>query len=325
MMPREPLSARACGRWPAILSAVGVPESSPRDRHGPCPMCGGKDRFRFDNKEGRGTWICSKCGAGDGIELVKRFLNLEFKQAAELIERHLGSAPLSSPARGRSSGYMREEIKSLWARSKLITPEDQAGRYLGARTGILEFPCALRFSPDERYMDPGSRPIWLPAMVAKVDPCDKAVAIGERASLHRTYLSPICGKAEVHTPRKMMGSMPNGAAVRLMHHEETLGIAEGIETALSASILHDCPCWAALNAELLAKWVPPEGVTRVIIFGDNDASSTGQAAAYTLAKRLKAMGLSAIVQIPGRTGDDWNDVHIRNLAADAPGPEKIST
>ena len=87
-------------------------------------------------------------------------------------------------------------------------------------------------------------------MVAKVDPSDAAVAQGERASLHRTYLDRYSGKAQVAEPRKMLGSMPTGAAVRLMEHADVLGIAEGIETALSASALFNVPCWAALTAGL---------------------------------------------------------------------------
>ena len=55
--------------------SLGVPAKALTNRHGPCPVCGGKDRFRFDDKGGRGTWICSTCGAGDGIELVKRLLS----------------------------------------------------------------------------------------------------------------------------------------------------------------------------------------------------------------------------------------------------------
>ncbi|MDI5829610.1 hypothetical protein MJN51_36035, partial [Salmonella enterica subsp. enterica serovar Kentucky] len=43
---------------------VNVPDS-PR-RHAPCPACGGKDRFRFDDN-GRGSFICNQCGAGDGL------------------------------------------------------------------------------------------------------------------------------------------------------------------------------------------------------------------------------------------------------------------
>ena len=45
----------ASGRWHGILTALGVPQEFLTGKHGPCPICGGKDRFRFDNKNGRGT------------------------------------------------------------------------------------------------------------------------------------------------------------------------------------------------------------------------------------------------------------------------------
>ncbi len=61
-------------------------------------------------------------------------------------------------------------------------------------------------------------------------------------------------------------------------------------------------------------WTPPADVTTVFVFGDNDASATGQAAAYTLAQRLKAKGIAAFVEIPTRTGDDWADVLTRQSA-----------
>ena len=35
--------------------SLGVPAKALTNRHGPCPICGGKDRFRFDDKGGRGT------------------------------------------------------------------------------------------------------------------------------------------------------------------------------------------------------------------------------------------------------------------------------
>jgi putative DNA primase/helicase len=197
---------------------------------------------------------------------------------------------------------------ALWRRALPITPEDHAGRYLKDRTGLVEFPPCLRYSPDERYADPGIRPSWHPMMIAKVDPSDAAVEHGEKAALHRTYLDRYQGKANVPSPRKMLGSMPTGAAVRLMSHGQVLGIAEGIETALSASVLFKIPVWAALTAGLLQEWTPPAGVETVFVFGDNDASSTGQAAAYVLAQRLKARGHSVFVEIPSRTSDDWNDV-----------------
>lgn len=315
-MQREPLKDRALGKWRGILPALGVPAKALVNRHGPCPMCGGKDRFRFDDKGGRGTWICSRCGAGDGIELVKRFQKVEFKEAARLIERHVGSAPVMPAGKHRppTDARKREEMVALWKRARPIKLDDDAGRYLNARTGLTTFPASLRFAPDERYTEPGKRPSWHPLMVAKVDPSDAAVAQGERAALHRTFLSPYGTKAEVASPRKMMGAMPTGAAVRLMEHEEVLGIAEGIETAISASLLFGVPAWAALTAGLLQEWTPPADVTTVFVFGDNDASSTGQAAACSLAQRLKAKGLTVAVEIPSATDSDWNDVLRRRMS-----------
>lgn len=40
---------RARGRWREILPQLGIDTSYLRTRHGPCPLCGGKDRFRWDD------------------------------------------------------------------------------------------------------------------------------------------------------------------------------------------------------------------------------------------------------------------------------------
>ena len=52
MQPRRNVNEIATGRWPNILAHFGVAEKFLTGKHGPCPICGGKDRFRFDNKEG---------------------------------------------------------------------------------------------------------------------------------------------------------------------------------------------------------------------------------------------------------------------------------
>ncbi|WP_141028459.1 primase-helicase zinc-binding domain-containing protein, partial [Salmonella enterica] len=61
------ISGAAIGRWPYILSALGIKVPS-AGHHGACPACGGKDRFRLDDKAGRGTWFCNQCGHGDGLD-----------------------------------------------------------------------------------------------------------------------------------------------------------------------------------------------------------------------------------------------------------------
>jgi putative DNA primase/helicase len=66
-------------------------------------------------------------------------------------------------------------------------------------------------------------------------------------------------------------------------------------------------CWSLINSVMMAKWNPPEGVEKVIIYGDNDKNFVGQAAAYKLANRL-ADKVFVDVWIPTKPGD-WNDVH----------------
>jgi len=133
-------------------------------------------------------------------------------------------------------------------------------------------------------------------------------------SMHRTFLKPDgSGKAEMAAPRKLMaGELPDGACVMLSEYVPggPLGIAEGIETAMSASALYDMPVWAAINTTLMSKWQPPEGCAEVAIFADNDQKLGGQAAAYGLGHRLSVKGIDVTVHVPGRIGADFNDIHM---------------
>ena len=88
-----------------------------------------------------------------------------------------------------------------------------------------------------------------------------------------------------------------------------MGIAEGIETAMSASALYSLPVWAAINSSMLEKWLPPENCDEVVIFGDNDAKFGGQKSAYILAHKLAIKGFNTSVKIPDQAGFDWADIY----------------
>ncbi|MEX5450882.1 primase-helicase zinc-binding domain-containing protein, partial [Stutzerimonas stutzeri] len=60
------------GRWHDALKYAGMTGRELSGKHCPCPMCGGKDRFRFDDKDGTGSYFCAGCGAGDGMKLMMR-------------------------------------------------------------------------------------------------------------------------------------------------------------------------------------------------------------------------------------------------------------
>jgi putative DNA primase/helicase len=158
----------------------------------------------------------------------------------------------------------------------------------------------LRLHPALAHSDGGKHPVMLARM---------RYPNGDAASIHRTYLTADGHKANVSQAKKFMQGKPlQTACVRLSAVAPCLGIAEGIETALAASRRFQVPVWAATNAALLEAWVPPEGVDEVLVCADNDASYTGQAAAFALAKRLIRSGLKVEVAIPERTDSDWADI-----------------
>ncbi|EDW1222219.1 toprim domain-containing protein, partial [Salmonella enterica subsp. enterica] len=86
---------QACGHWPRILPALGVKVI--KNRHQSCPVCGGSDRFRFDDKEGRGTWFCNQCGAGDGLKLVEKVFCVTASEAAQKVNAVTGNLPPVAP------------------------------------------------------------------------------------------------------------------------------------------------------------------------------------------------------------------------------------
>lgn len=86
---------QACGHWPRILPALGVKVI--KNRHQACPVCGGSDRFRFDDKEGRGTWFCNQCGAGDGLKLIEKVFDVSVSEAAQKVNAVTGNLSPVAP------------------------------------------------------------------------------------------------------------------------------------------------------------------------------------------------------------------------------------
>lgn len=95
----ENLEVSARGDWKNILGHFGI--TGLGKKHSPCPICGGNDRFRFDDKAGNGTWYCSqgeanhalKKNAGDGLALLTDFYNGDFKKAISDVANYLGLKP----------------------------------------------------------------------------------------------------------------------------------------------------------------------------------------------------------------------------------------
>lgn len=301
---------RVIGNWPSVLTACGVDERSLSGKHGPCPMCAGRDRFRFDDKDGRGTYYCSQCGPGDGFKFLEKLKGWSFKESANKIDSILGAVAPKSLRPQDDTPKRRQRLNALRPRIISLEKSDQVIGYLKNRgisiNTIAKITGALGYLEDAEYYDQGRLLGQYPAMVARVMHGDQPT------TFHLTFLDDI-HKAKLNPNRKILSPVRSikGGAVQLMKFTKTLGIAEGIETALSACELFNVPTWAALNANNLENFDIPAGVSDLHIFSDNDRSYTGQKAAVNLAWKANRQGIRTIVHTPEETESDWNDFLVK--------------
>ena len=253
--------------------------------------------------------------------LVETVRGVDFRGAIPILRELVGKAVFVAPkAKLEATPEVREEMATLWKRARALDGDCLASRYLQVR-GIKNPPAgfAVRFFEASACSYASAKKVvrLLPAMLAKFVSPDAKSAI-----LHRTWLAEPGEKADVEHPRKMWrGTIPEGGAVRLSPAGETMGISEGLETAMAAETLNRIPVWACTSAAALVKFQPPPECRHLIIFADNDASFTGQLAGYSLARRLTSVPagkrIGVEVRLPGYhdVGDpiDWNDVLLSEL------------
>jgi hypothetical protein len=138
-----------------------------------------------------------------------------------------------------------------------------------------------------------------------------AVREGARViAIQRTFLdAPHARQArDLLNPRRMLGRPAKGA-VMLGDALDVLGLAEGVETALSAMILLGVPVWAVLGNERLAHVAIPASVRRLILLPDRDRPGRR---AEALAREAHARPGRTIETIwPWQGLNDWNDVLVR--------------
>jgi putative DNA primase/helicase len=172
--------------------------------------------------------------------------------------------------------------------------------YLASRKCLLlPISSALRFHPKCPWG--GTRRV--PAMIALM----RDIVTGEPTGIHRTALEDD-GSAKrslpPDTPTKMMMGRCKRAAVMLSPSSHYLGIAEGIETALSAQRRFGTPVWACLSAGGIAGFPAINGLNHLTIFADHDA--VGIKAAKTCAARYKDRSMNGEIKYPPVLGTDWN-------------------
>lgn len=184
---------------------------------------------------------------------------------------------------------------ALW-RSAVPINETKGETYLRARGITFDPPPSLRFLPAYEHI---AGRVYLPALVAALQAGDRRVI-----AVQLTMIDPRGDrKAQVRFPRKTIGAMHDGA-VRLAAASDVLGLAEGIETALSAMRLFGVPTWCCLGAARMHSVAIPDGVRELHLFADADEA--GEAAIQRTAEAHRRRRI--IVHRPLSLGQDFNDV-----------------
>lgn len=236
--------------------------------------------------------ILFHCFAGCSNEEVIAALDRQGVRSRDLFD---GSGAVAADRLEKRT--FNSNARRLWHSATAISDGPAEG-YLAQR-GILRASDQLRYL-ERTPLGPRGAVQFLPAMLAAVTTDIGIIAV------HRTFLdTPSAKLAAFDRPKRALGSLGCGAVRLAPPAAGRLGLAEGIESALSATQMFGVPCWATLGNERFGLVAIPESVRELHLFIDNDRG--GELANQ---RALKAYSASCRViqsRAPASAGFDWND------------------
>jgi hypothetical protein len=282
------------------------------DQCGPCPVCGGRDRFAIHVKKQK--WLCRHCdvGGGDAISLVQFIDSIGFVEAVELLSgaeaRPQAHPSPPAPAKQSAAEYERQQHRKaawLWSQRQPIIGSI-ADPYLRETRGYSgPLPPTLGLLPP-------LRPEYHPALIAAfavVDEPEPGV-LGKPqnvTAIHLTLLKPDGSDKANIKPNKITIGSPGGLPIVIAPANDLLGlaIAEGIEDALTAHQALGLGAWAAGSASFMPALATtvPDYITCVTIFAHSDKAGAKNA------RKLEA----ALSRRKSRQGERPIDVIVEGL------------
>jgi phage/plasmid primase-like uncharacterized protein len=273
------------------------------ERVGPCPICGGRDRFSINTM--KGLWHCRGCSrGGDVIAFVQHVDGVDFRTAVRTLAGTDAEGVSNKPiecAKPDTDTQNTERALKLWATSVPIAGTI-VETYLHGR-GLHDLPGdeVLRFHPacpfgDIRaaclvalYRDIGSNQ---PKAIARTAIDDTGAKIG------RMTLGPI---------RSAAIKIDDDADI-----EQGLTVSEGLESGLAGRQLNFRPCWALGSAGAIRNFPVLAGIEALTILTDNDPPDAngrlaGQEAAAECVKRWRSVGCEVNIVLPKNPGSDIAD------------------
>jgi hypothetical protein len=268
------------------------------ERCGPCPVCGGQDRFSINIK--KQVWNCRGCRkGGDVIDLVRHLEGVGYKEACHRLGCDDVRPPIIKPkplplkaADGNSDLALRiwKETSSGGALLK---------RYFERRhlAELLPLDDVIRFHPSCPF--DGTRH---PCIIALC--CD--IVTNRPRAIYRTALTPDGAKID----RLSLGPT-KGTAIKLVGDADIaqgLTIGEGLETTLAGMLLGFTPAWATGSAGGIESFPALPGIETLNILVDHDENQRGQNAALACSAVWTAAGREVLRIIPRRVGADMADL-----------------
>ncbi|EPE9325692.1 DUF927 domain-containing protein [Enterobacter asburiae] len=305
------VTTAAAGNWPYVLAglSIDVPDSS--RRHAPCPACGGTDRFRFDDN-GRGSFICNQCGAGDGLDLIKKVNNCDTTEAAQLAADVLGIDYRAAQTDPAAASQRREQLEADRQQREQERQQQAADDAEQRRATFARLYAGMRQSVAQGESDylqsKGLTGFNYPVMsdgsllLPLVDESGAVVA------------------AQTITPqgdkRLLTGSAKRGAyhAVNAPEQPQTVIIAEGLATALSVHLMRpDALTVCAIDAGNLLpvaiQMRQQHPQTQIIIAADNDRLGDKPNTGTERAEKAASAVAGYVAVPPTDYKADWNDYH----------------
>jgi putative DNA primase/helicase len=282
---------------------------------GPCPICNGLDRFGINIR--KSIFNCRGCSkGGDVVALVQYVQGVGFRDAIEYLlgEQLRDLRPELQVVAGavhhvngedQDAARRTEQALKIWSESvePFGTPVEL---YLATRALLLPAEAAgdaLRFHPACPFAGEKT-----PAMIALV----RDVVDDRPIAIHRTALTPDGNKAVIKGNSRLSLGPIAGGAIKLSpdaHVTICLGIAEGIETALSMREIAEfgpSPVWALISAGGLAAFPILSAIESLFIAVDADEA--GRRASAAVGARWRRAGREAFLIEPRRPGLDLNDL-----------------
>lgn len=307
------VSDAARGRWPDVLSLMGIDvPASPRAQVA-CPACGGKDRFRFDD-DGRGAHFCNSCGAGDGLELVKKVNSCDTTRAAQLVADALGMNvhTLQTPISNHNSLRRQEQSERL-AQQQAQEQSARSARF----TSKLEALTVQTHSGESAYLSGKG----LPGFTYPILPDGTLLLVLVNETGESAAAQTITTEGE---KRLLAGSAKKGSyhVINPVDSPEMVMIGEGLATVLSVHLMRpDALAVVAIDAGNL---LPVAQVMRqrypqaqIVIAADNDIKPDEPNTGKEAAEKAAAAVAGLVALPPGDHKVDWNDYHQQHGLANA--------